>query len=68
MHAGVSQYYIPNFRRHRYGEVSTYEKLVAAFPDVAFIFAHMGMLEFELVWEFARKYENVYADTSFPAR
>jgi uncharacterized protein len=65
MHAGVSQYYIPNFRRHKYGEVITYEKLVAAFPDVAFIFAHMGMLEFELVWEFAKKYENVYVDTSF---
>jgi hypothetical protein len=65
MHAGVSQYYIPKFRRYQYGEVSTYEKIVAAFPDVPFVFGHMGMLQFELVWEFARKYENVFADASF---
>jgi uncharacterized protein len=65
MHSGVSQYYIPNFRRAQYGDVSTYEKLIDAFPDVPFIFGHMGMLQFELVWEFARRYENVYADASF---
>ena len=65
MHAGVSQYYIPKFRREQYGLVGTYEKIVKAFPDVPFIFAHMGMLEFELVWEFAQKYENVYVDASF---
>ena len=65
MHAGVSQYYIPTFRREQYGVVGTYEKIVKAFPNVPFIFAHMGMLEFELVWEFARKYENVYVDASF---
>jgi uncharacterized protein len=65
MHAGVSQYYIPKMRREQYGLVGTYEKIVSTFPDVPFIFAHMGMLEFELVWEFAKKYENVYVDTSF---
>jgi hypothetical protein len=65
MHTGVSQYYIPKFKRHQYGEVSTYEKLVEAFPDVPFIFGHMGMLQFELVWEFARKYGNVFVDASF---
>lgn len=65
MHSGVSQYYIPRFRRAQYGEVSTYEKLIEAFPDVTFIFGHMGMLQFELVWKFALRYENVYADASF---
>jgi predicted TIM-barrel fold metal-dependent hydrolase len=65
MHSGVSQYYIPEFRRAQYGDVSTYEKLPCAFPDVPFIFGHMGMLQFELVWEFAQRYENVYAEASF---
>jgi len=65
LHSGVSQYYIPQLRRAQYGEVNTYEKLIDAFPDVPFIMGHMGMLQFARIWEFARRYENVYADASF---
>jgi len=65
IHSGVSTYYIPKFRRSEYTAMANYEKLIAAFPDVPIILAHMGMLEFEKVWELATKYANVHTDASF---
>ena len=46
-----------------------FEKLIAAFPEQALILAHHNTYEPEVVWALAKKYANVFADTSFqPAR
>jgi hypothetical protein len=65
IHSGVSYYYIPYFKRSDYGEVSNYEKLVAAFPSQVFIMGHCNLTAPERVFALARKYPNVYADMSF---
>jgi len=69
IHSGQSTYYVPHYKRTQYGEVASFEKLIAAFPTVPFILAHMGMLEFETVWALAKKHPNVFCDSSFqPAK
>jgi predicted TIM-barrel fold metal-dependent hydrolase len=65
IHAGKTPYYLPYYKRMEYGDARTYERLIAAFPEVPFILAHMNIREPEAVWELARKYENVFADASF---
>jgi uncharacterized protein len=65
IHSGKSSYYIPNFKRRLYGDAKTFEKLIAAFPEQAFILGHCNLYEPEVVWDLGRRYPNVYADTSF---
>jgi len=69
IHSGKATYFIPHFKRTEYGDGRTYEKLIAAFPEQAFILAHGNMGEPEVVFALAKKYPNVHADMSFqPAR
>ena len=65
IHAGVSYYYIPYFKRSQYGDASNYEKLVEAFPNQVFIMGHCNLTQPQKVWDLARKYKNVCADMSF---
>ncbi len=64
-HSGKSNYYIPQFKRAEYGDAATYEKLIASFPDVPIILAHMNMAHPEVVWALAERYENIYVDATF---
>ncbi len=65
IHSGRSTYYIPYFKRTEYGDTTTYEKLIASFPDVPIILAHMNMARPQVVWEMAAKYDNIYCDATF---
>ncbi len=64
-HSGVARYYVAyQPTRYGYGEPHRYEQLIKAFMDVPIIMGHMGMREGEQVIELARKYDNLYADSS----
>jgi len=64
-HSGVVHYYVAyQPTRYGYGEPRRYEELIKAFRDVPTIMGHMGMRQGEQVIELARKYDNLYADSS----
>lgn len=65
MHCGEFDYYIVKDGYSSYGDALRFEKLVAAFPQVPFIFVHMGLYYPEKALELARRYENIYLETSF---
>lgn len=48
-----------------YGEIKSYEKLVQHFPNVIFIMAHMNVFRSQDAFSLARKYENIYLETSW---
>ncbi|MEW6554771.1 MAG: amidohydrolase family protein [Actinomycetota bacterium] len=64
-HSGEFSYYITDDGCSGYGEASRFEKLIAAFPAIPFIMVHMGLYYPEKALELARRYENVYLETSF---
>lgn len=63
-HTGVVSYYIVYQTRYLYGEPKRYEKLISAFRDIPIILGHMGLREASQAIELARKYPNLYADSS----
>ncbi len=65
IHAGEFDYYIVKDGFAPYGDTLRFEKLIAAFPQVPFILVHMGLFYPEKGLELARRYENVYLETSF---
>ena len=64
-HTGEFEYFIPRNPYSIYGKVNYFEKLVAAFPQVPIILGHMGTFDPWSAIELARRYENVYLETSF---
>lgn len=64
-HTGEFDYFVTRDRHARYGDTLRLEKLIAAFPDVPVILGHMGLYYPEKALELARRYENVYLETSF---
>ncbi len=64
-HTGEFDYYIVKDGYASYGDVRRLEKLIAAFPDVPFILGHMGLYYPERAIELARRYSQVYLETSF---
>jgi len=64
-HSGIVSYY-PAYQpvRSGYGEPLKFEKIIQAFPDIPIVMGHCGMRQGEQVMELARKYENVYGDSS----
>ncbi len=64
-HAGEFDYYIVKDGYSAYGDTLRYEKLIAAFPQVPFILGHMGLYFPDKGLDLARRYENVYLETSF---
>jgi uncharacterized protein len=65
IHAGEFDYYIVKDGYSAYGDTLRFEKLIAAFPQVPIILGHMGLYYPEKALELARRYENVYLETSF---
>lgn len=64
-HTGEFDYYIVKDGYSAFGDTLRLEKLVAAFPQVPFILGHMGLYYPRKALELARRYENVYLETSF---
>lgn len=64
-HTGEFSYYVTDDGCFSYGDVRRFEKLIAAFPGVPFILGHMGLYYPERAMELARRYDNVYLETSF---
>jgi predicted TIM-barrel fold metal-dependent hydrolase len=64
-HTGEFDYYIVNDGYTPYGDTQRFGKLVAAFPQVPFILGHTGLYYPDKALELARRYENVYLETSF---
>ncbi len=64
-HTGEFSYYITDDGCSCYGDSRRFEKLIAAFPQVPFIMGHMGLYSPDRAMDLARRYENVYLETSF---
>jgi predicted TIM-barrel fold metal-dependent hydrolase len=64
-HTGEFSYYITEDGYSCFGEARRFEKLIAAFPGIPFIMVHMGLYYPERALDLARRYENVYLETSF---
>lgn len=64
-HSGIVAYYITyQPRRYGYGEPLKFEKLIKAFPDIPIVMGHMGIQQGDQVIDLARKYDNIFADSS----
>ncbi len=64
-HTGEFSYYVTDDGCSPYGDALRFEKLIAAFPGIPFIMVHTGLYYPEKALEIARRYENVYLETSF---
>lgn len=64
-HSGEFSYYVTDDGCSHYGDSDRFEKLIAAFPTIPFIMVHTGLHYPEKAIEIARRYENVYLETSF---
>jgi len=64
-HTGEFEYFIPKSPYSVYGQIPRFEKLIASFPRVPVILGHMGLFDAQVAIELARRYENVYLETSF---
>jgi predicted TIM-barrel fold metal-dependent hydrolase len=58
----------PAIRHPEYSRIQYYRKLVASFPKVTFVMAHMNMYDPEGAITFARRFENTLLDTSWQPR
>ncbi len=69
----VKQYNIPvlfhvgwgSIGKGSYGFIENYKKVLDAFRDITFIFAHIGFYDPFSAMECMSKYDNVYCDTSW---
>ncbi len=64
-HTGPFDYYTVADGYRDYGNVGRFEKLVAAFPDIPFIFGHSGLVGVKCAMEIAERNPNVFLETSF---
>ncbi len=64
-HTGPFDYYTVADGYRCFGDVRRFEKLVAAFPDIPFIFGHSGLAGGRVAIDIASRYSNVYLETSF---
>jgi predicted TIM-barrel fold metal-dependent hydrolase len=64
-HTGPFDYYTVADGYRSYGCVSRFDKLVAAFPDIPFVFGHSGLADIGVAIDIARNRPNVYLETSF---
>lgn len=64
-HTGEFDYFVSRDGHASLGDVRRLERLIAAFPDIPIILGHTGLYYPERALELARRYENVYLETSF---
>ncbi len=64
-HTGPFDYYTVADGYRCYGDVRRFEKLVAAFPDIPFIFGHSGLAGVKYAMDIAARYSNVHLESSF---
>jgi predicted TIM-barrel fold metal-dependent hydrolase len=67
-HCGSYRYHVRRRPAHQYATPLRFEPLLAAFPQVTFVLAHLGLHESNDALAVAGRHENVILETSFQHR
>jgi len=65
LHTGSSSVVFREYNNYEYGSIYNFEKAVKTFPDILFIFGHMGNNTPLEAIDLAKKYSNIILETSY---